>query len=260
MGWQTLWASVRDLDDRGQWVAMLTLNRGPGSLTVLEEGLILQEMTRGGTTQVAIAELLGRHRSWVSRRIGLVERLHPELVEWVRTGLLSAGTARRLMVLPAGNQLEFAAVVTQGSLGTEETEVLVSLWQKTSDPQVRRFLLEKPREAILHARPEDPRLPPDPRLSQRGQAVQRGLRILKGVGPRVLEGLRPLPPAPELEILRPDLSSLGRILPELREAVGSASRWPSSDDKDGTSATPPSGDTSPRSTASKEPPEEPRST
>jgi len=226
MQWPTMVVSERTLDEQGIWVAMLTLNRGPGSMTVLEEALILREMIREGATQVAIAELLGRHPSWVSRRIGLVERLHPELVEWVRTGMLPAGTARRLIGLPAGNQLEVAAVVAQSSLGTEETEVLVGLWQKAPDPQSRRAILAQPRQAIAEARPWDAQRPMDPRLSPRGQALQRGLQILAGVGLRVMQGLRPPPRPQEIEILRPDLQSVRRMLPGLEEALGTASSSP----------------------------------
>jgi len=127
MGWTDLLVSVRGMNERGVWAAMLTLNRTPGSLSVLEEALILRELCHGGLSQTEIGQLVGRHKSWVSRRLGLVERLHQELVEWVRMGLMSAGTARRLMVLPAGNQLEMAAVVTQAKLSTEQTELLVSL-------------------------------------------------------------------------------------------------------------------------------------
>jgi ParB/RepB/Spo0J family partition protein len=130
MGWSELTVSVRSLDDRAAWTAMLTLNRSTGSLSVIEEALILRELSHSGLLQVEIGQLLGRHKSWVSRRLGLVERLHPDLLGWVRTGLMSAGTARRLMGLPAGNQLELAAVVTKAELSTEETEILVSLWQK----------------------------------------------------------------------------------------------------------------------------------
>lgn len=243
MGWPTLLVGVRPLDETGQWVTMLALNRGPQSMTVLEEGLVLREMTIAGHTQLEIAGLVGRHKSWVSRRIGLVERLHPELVQWVRTGLLAPGTARRLMVLPAGNQLEWAAVVSQAGLGTEETEVLVGLWQKTSDPEVRRFLLARPREALARARPESPATPADPRLTPRGQGLQRSLRILQAVGQRAAHALRPPPPPPDMEILQPELMATQEVLRRLRAAVGSVARRRSCDDVGEKSATPTSGTT-----------------
>src|SRR5512141_1330313 len=39
MGWTELLVSARSFDARGQWAAMLTLNRTPGALSVLEEAL-----------------------------------------------------------------------------------------------------------------------------------------------------------------------------------------------------------------------------
>ena len=180
MGWPKLVVNVRELDERAQWAVMLTLNRTPGALSVLEEALILRELFGSGLTQVEMAQMVGRHKSWVSRRIGLVERLHADLVEWVRTGMMSAGTARRLMVLPAGNQLEMAAVVSQAALSTQETELLVSLWRKTSDPEIRRFLLSEPRRALEKAQPEKVEVSLDPRLSARGRSLARGCRFCGG--------------------------------------------------------------------------------
>jgi hypothetical protein len=152
---------------------MLTLNRPNGSLSVLEEGLIVQELCRSGLQQLEVAQLVGRHKSWVSRRLGLVERLHPELVEWVRTGLMSAGTARRLMVLPAGNQVELAAVVSHAELTTEETELLVSLWQKTLSTSG----VSGRTAPALNARPGEA-----PATALSGQvAGSRGAHVLRGV-------------------------------------------------------------------------------
>jgi len=260
MSWDSLWTSVRELSERAQWVTMLTLNRTSGALSVMEESLILRELIRGGMTQSEVAELVGRHKSWVCRRLGLVDRLHPELVEWVRTGLVSPGTARRLFVLPAGNQLEVAAVVTQEELSTQETELLVSLWQKASEPKVKRFLLREPRKALAHAKPEDPRTPLDPRLTPRGQRLQRGLRILLGVGTRVIESLRASPVSSDLEILTSELEQLDRLLAVLMEAVGTARKSRSSDGRSATSATHASGSFSPKDTASRPPRAKPAST
>lgn len=238
MGWKTLMVHQQPLDERGQWVAMLTLNHLPGSLSVLEEALILQELIRAGMLQTELAQLVGRHKSWVSRRIGLVERLHPDLVEWVRTGLLSPGTARRLFVLPPGNQLEMAAVVTQQNLSTQQTEMLVSLWHKTSDPEVRRFVLASPLEALRHAKPEEPSKSTDPRLTPRGQTLQRSLRILQAVMPKVLSTLQPAPPTSDLQILKPELRAVDRVLPTLVAAVGTASKSSSCAERSATTETP----------------------
>jgi ParB-like chromosome segregation protein Spo0J len=242
LGWPTLTVSVRPLDGRGQWTAMLTLNRPSGSLSMLEEGLIVRELCQSGLAQVEIAQLVGRHKSWVSRRLGLVERLHPELVAAVRTGLLAAGVARRLLGLPPGNQLELAAVATQSGLTTAETELLVRLWQQTSDPAIRRFLLAEPRRALQNARPETGSVPPDPRLSERGRRLARVLAVLRGVALRLLDALRPLPPPAELALLAEALAETAQTLPRVLAALGSAQRCVGSGASSAPSATPTSAD------------------
>jgi len=220
MGWTALRAASMDVDEQGQWAAMLALNRATHSMSVLEEALVLREMA-AGMTQTQIGQILNRHKSWVSRRIGLIERLHPELVEQIREGILPPGAARRLLALPAGNQLELATVVMHHSLGSQETELLVRLWKNAESP-VRDYLLAHPHEALTHARAGDPEEPPDPRLTPRGQRLQRHLRILQGVAPRTLQMLRPGPAEEDLLILAGDLESTRSSLLRLTEALGSA--------------------------------------
>jgi ParB/RepB/Spo0J family partition protein len=260
LGWGELSATVSSLDERAQWAAMLTLNRTPGALSVLEEALVMRELVQVGLSQAEVAQVVGRHRSWVSRRLGLLERLHRDLVEWVRTGLMTAGTARRLIVLPAGNQLELAAVVSKHSLSTEETELLVSLWRKATDAEVRRFLLAQPREALERARPEKGQSPPDPRLSAQGQVLWKALPILRGVAVRVEEALGAQLPALDLDLLKAQLQKTERQLPGLLETVGSAAKCACSGGCSATSATPASGDCSPTGMGSKALPERPAST
>ena len=221
MGWTTLRVSQMEVDEQGQWAAMLALNRATHSMSVLEEALVLREMVAAGLTQTQIGHLLSRHKSWVSRRIGLLERLHPELVEQIREGILPPGAARRLLALPAGNQLELASVVTHQNLGSQDTELLVKLW-RTADPRIREFLLAHSREALANARTGDPQEPPDPRLTPRGQRLERHLKILQGVAPRTLQVLRPGPAEEDMEILANDLASTKSLLSRLVEALGSA--------------------------------------
>jgi hypothetical protein len=157
---------------------------------------------------VQIAELVQRHKSWVSRRIGLVERLHPELVEGMKLGMLAPGVARRLLPLPPGNQLQLSAAAQSAGLGPRDTELLVGLWQKAKEPAVREVLLEQPRAALAQARPELP--PADPRLTLPGRQLSRLLVLMKSVAPRAA---RLLPP------VEADARLLARLLEQTREAV-----------------------------------------
>ena len=55
-------------------------------------------------TQPQIAQLLGRDKSWVCRRLVLAEGLADGVEASVRLGLLSATAARDVARLPRGNQ------------------------------------------------------------------------------------------------------------------------------------------------------------
>ena len=55
----------------------------------LEEAWIVQALVRDdGLTQVEAAHLLGQHKSWVCRRLALLEKLSVEVKEDLRLGLL----------------------------------------------------------------------------------------------------------------------------------------------------------------------------
>lgn len=221
MGWDALTVSVTVMDERAQWAAMLALNRGPRSMTELEEALVLRELVATGLTQTEVAALVGRHKSWVSRRIGLVERLHPELVEQVKVGVIEAGVARRLLALPQGNQPELAAVAGTAALGPRDTELLVGLWQRARDPEVRRYLLTEPRAAIAHAYPERRPAPADPRLTPAGQRLWRLLCILRGVLPRTLAALEPALAASDRLILAEEQARTAEWAGRVASALGS---------------------------------------
>jgi ParB-like chromosome segregation protein Spo0J len=190
LGRETLIVSVAPLDEMTQWTAMLALNRGPQSMTELEEALVIRELLTK-LTQVEIGQMVHRHKSWVSRRVGLIERLHPELVEAIRLGLFHPGVARRLLALPPGNQLQIAAAAQSSRLGPRDTELLVRLWHRATDPEVKRQLLAHPIEALKAAFPEHAKLPVDPRLTPAGQQLSR---VLQQVEATMSRALRMLPP------------------------------------------------------------------
>lgn len=212
--WPELRVVERRLDETTQWAAMLLLNRGPQSMSILEESLVLKELMATGLTQVQIGQLVHRHKSWVSRRIGLVERLHPELVEEMKIGLLSAGVARRLLSLPAGNQLEMAAVVRTAQMGAHETEKLVGLWHRHKKPEIREFLKKAPRSALANLSPAPKSPPCDPRLSNHGQQLQRQAFLVKQAATRLSDLL-------EGRLIEEDLALLHRSLQESQRVVAS---------------------------------------
>ena len=140
----TLRAKTMEISGRVCKAAIIQLNLSGRSISEMEEALVLQSLYReDGLTQVEIAALLGRDKSWVSRRISLIERLSEEVQEDIQLGLISVMTGRDLAKLPRGNQKEAADAILKRHYSTREAAKLIG------------YLLSRPRwdySAIL-ARP-----------------------------------------------------------------------------------------------------------
>ena len=124
-------ARLMEADERTAKAAIYGLNRAGGRTRELEEAWIIQALVReDGLSQVEVAELLGRHKSWVCRRLGLIERLEPEAREELRVGLLLPTAARQMVRLPGGNQTEVLQVIRREALSVAELTVIVDLLLK----------------------------------------------------------------------------------------------------------------------------------
>jgi hypothetical protein len=87
---KSLAARRLEVDERGAKAAIYGLNQVGRHLAELEEAWIVFALVReDGLSQVEAASLLGRHKSWVHRRLALLERLCDEAKEDLRLGLLS---------------------------------------------------------------------------------------------------------------------------------------------------------------------------
>ncbi len=125
---QELKAAVMETGSRGLKAAIVELNRTGGSLRPLEEALIVQSLYREDMMQQSeIGLLLGRHKSWVCRRISLVEGLSEEVIEHLRLGLIGLTIGRELGRLPRGNQPAALGTVVKHKMTTRETHHLVTL-------------------------------------------------------------------------------------------------------------------------------------
>lgn len=181
---------VIEADERTVKAAIYVLNCLGRRIDELEEAWLVQALVReDGLTQVEVAELLGRHKSWVCRRLALLEKLADEARDELRLGLLSPTAARQLTRLPAGNQAEVLAAVHRESLTAAELRGLADLLlAAASRPQVE-YLLEKPREALRQA--NDMTVPAwDPRLSRAGNRVAKQLGLLLDLLGRMEHWLR----------------------------------------------------------------------
>ena len=125
-GISSLQARLWEVDERAAKAMILALNGTARGMKELEEAWIVHALVReDGLSQVQVAELLERHKSWVCRRLALLERLSEECREDLRLGLLSPTMARQLTRLPAGNQAEVVAAATREHLTAAEVHGVV---------------------------------------------------------------------------------------------------------------------------------------
>jgi ParB-like chromosome segregation protein Spo0J len=171
LGREMVVVRVLEATPRACKAAMIQLNKATKSLTGIEEGFIVKSL-RGedGLSQGEIGVLLGRHQSWVSRRLSLVDRLDAEVQENVRLGLVSVAAAREIARMPRGIQKELTAKIVKYRLTTRQVGKLVG------------YLLSRPRwehEAIL-AQPWELFENPPARSDLRGR-ISAMHRICRGV-------------------------------------------------------------------------------
>jgi ParB-like chromosome segregation protein Spo0J len=175
---ESLAARLLEADERS---AKAGLNRAGGRTRELEEAWIIHALVRDdGMSQVEVAELLGRHKSWVCRRLALIERLGSKARDDLRVGLLSPTAARQIVRLPEGNQGEVLDAARREALAGAELTGLVDLWLGCATASQQQYILAHPREALsqakglLHA-------VRDPRLSQAGNHLWKRIGLLLDV-------------------------------------------------------------------------------
>jgi ParB-like chromosome segregation protein Spo0J len=126
LGWTRLRVRVLPLDAAAAKAAIGILNHGRG-LSELEEAWLVRSLYREDRlTQPQIGRILGRHKSWVSRRLLLGEALDDVVQTDVRLGLIAASTAATVARLPRCNQLAAAEAVMRRGLTKHQAESLVT--------------------------------------------------------------------------------------------------------------------------------------
>lgn len=189
IGRETFKAKVLEVSERVCKAAIIQLNR-LRPIRELEEAMVLASLHRENRLmQTEIALLLGRHKSWVSRRISLIERLSEEVLDDIRLGLLSATVGREIALLPRGNQKEIAASLIKHRLSTRESVKFIT------------YLVSRPRweQSLILLRPWEVIEPKEPKpagfaarllsLQQNCKAVTGDVTMLTAEETKTLSGL-----------------------------------------------------------------------
>jgi len=216
LGLASLEVRVLPLSEQAAVAAIHGFNQHARGLVDLEEGLIVRALCREhGLAQVEAGELLGRHKSWVCRRLMLIERLDEQVADDVRVGMVSTTAAREIARLPRGNQAEVATTVYRAGLTSREAALLVTLFEGTGDRAQQEELLQHPRRSIEAHLGRPAAAPHDPRLSPELNRLRRLVLSVLDRSTRLLGQLADTQPAGWSEAER------STLVPVLRQAVGS---------------------------------------
>lgn len=158
LGWSALRAEVHEVTGPAAKL-LLWHSNARQQLSDLEEAWLVRALYREDKlNQPQIAQLVGRDKSWVCRRLVLAEGLASEVESDLRLGLLSTTAAREVGRLPRGNQEKAAQVIARRGLTSRQATLLVDQLLAATD--------DVSRTAVLHEA-ERPTSPPAVRGARR---------------------------------------------------------------------------------------------
>ena len=148
LGLKSLKATFIHVDLTQAKIMMYLMNRQE-NLSWIQEAMLVQELVdQDGLKQTEVAGLLDHHKSWVNRRLMIIRRLAPEILEDLRLGLLPPGSATSLSRVALRNQGDLSTAIQNHGLNLKEIHVLTDIWCKTKEPAEKQFLLRSPIEAL----------------------------------------------------------------------------------------------------------------
>jgi ParB/RepB/Spo0J family partition protein len=181
-------AKVLNIGDHASKAAILQLNWVGKSISQMEEAMVLHSLHReNGLMQVEIATLLSRHKSWVCRRICLVEQLDDEVKESIKLGLVKVSAGWKLARLQRCNQEAVLAAIQKHRLTVRQTEELIS--SLLSRPSCEHEAILRSPKQIHHSHHVGKA--GDNRLSQAGLILIRKLRSMQQCCLEVTQGICP---------------------------------------------------------------------
>lgn len=147
LGKDTLSAHIFDGNEK-QALCHVLVRSGERKWDIIEQaGLIQQLHRRHELSQHQIASLLGKHQSWVSRRLALLEALPEQVIKCVKQANISSWAAARVLAPMARANTEHAQRLTENlmkqPLSTRQLFVFFKHYQQ-SNRKVRENMIKEP--------------------------------------------------------------------------------------------------------------------
>jgi len=177
LGWESLDAKVVDVPLMEGKAMMLKYNKAGRSFMDYDEALVVYSLKKDHLLdQSAISHLTGYSRSWVCRRLALVEKLDSKVQNALRMGVITNSQAREIVKLPRGNQDEMMRCITGHHLISRDSRVLVEKFLGASGQKEQEYILSHPVEIIEKSVSTGEIY--DSRLSSHGNRLLKSIELL----------------------------------------------------------------------------------
>lgn len=172
---ETLHCRMLEINLSQAKVLLLSYNRPHQSMEAWEEAMVLQDLQKTHSLdQKQLSALTGYSRSWVSRRLSLIDKMDEVVSSQIMLGVLTSSHARALTRLPRGNQGEVARAIANFALTSRQSDTLVEAFLRANDEPRKRYILTHP-EHILSKEQEEEQEPYDARLSSFGNDIMQSV-------------------------------------------------------------------------------------
>lgn len=173
---ETLECRVLEIDLQQAKVLLLSYNRSCQSMEVWEEAMVLKDLMEiHDMDQSHLARLTGYSRSWVSRRLALIEKLDEAVSAEIKMGTITSSHARALIRLPRGNQGAVAGAIANFNLSSRQSDTLVEAFLKAKDEGQQQYILTHPEYVLHQEHSEAQQKPYDGRLSGYGNELMQSI-------------------------------------------------------------------------------------
>jgi len=174
---EALDAYIMEVDNRLAKAMILHYNRKSNSLNIYEQGMIVYSLVHDHKMfQQEVAKFLKQSRSWVCRRLSLIERLADEVQDALRMGNITLTHARDLVKLPRGNQHELLHIIINQKLSSRDSKILITAFEQACDKD-RTYILANSRQVIRQSKACH--LEANIRLSIHGNRILKSMELYR---------------------------------------------------------------------------------
>jgi ParB/RepB/Spo0J family partition protein len=177
LGWEHLRAMILDISITQGKAMMLNYNKVSRSLLDYDEALVVHSLSREHMLdQVMISNLTGYSRSWVCRRLAMIDKLSESVQQHLRMGVISNTHARFIVRLPRGNQEIITRIIMDNNISSRDSQVLIDKFLACSTQKEQQYVISHPMEVLQQAL--DGHEIHDSRLSRHGNRLLKSIELL----------------------------------------------------------------------------------